>query len=63
MTFDHGAGVLSTEPLDLIAYEQTPVKGMYGAAFSPDCQLMAAAADGRCRVWSMDGVRSPGTTG
>ncbi len=55
MTFEHGAGVLSTESLELLAFEKTPVKGMYGVAISPDGRLMAtASADGRCRVWTVD---------
>ena len=57
MTFDHGAGVLSAESLDVIGYMKTPVKGMYGAAVSPDNRLLAtAAADGRFRVWSLEGT-------
>ena len=63
VTFDHGAGVVSAESMDLLAYVKTPVKGMYGAGFSADNLLMAAAAaDGRCRVWALEDVRSPGTT-
>ncbi len=55
MTFDHGAGVLSAESLELLAFEKTPVKGMYGVAISPDGRLMAtAAADGRCRMWALE---------
>ena len=54
MTFEYGAGVLSAETLELLAFEKTPVKGMYGVAISPDGRLMAtAAADGRCRVWAL----------
>ena len=63
VTFDHGAGVVSAESMHLLAYVKTPVKGMYGAGFSADNRLMAAAAaDGRCRVWALEDVRSPGTT-
>ena len=54
MTFDHGAGILSAETLELLAFEKTPVKGMYGVALSPDgCLMATAAADGRCRVWEL----------
>ena len=54
MTFEYGAGVLSAESLELLVFEKTPVKGMYGVAISPDGRLMATvSADGRCRVWAL----------
>ena len=56
MTYSGGAAVYSTEPYERIGAATTKVKGMYGVAFSPDGGLLAAAsADGKTRVWRVDG--------
>ena len=57
LTFDRGVGVLDAGTLQLLARESTPVKGMYGLAFSPDRALLAtASADGRVRVWDVSAL-------
>jgi WD40 repeat protein len=54
ITLDHGLALHEAERFERVAYEKTPVKGMYGVAFSPDGRLVAAtSADGKARVWEV----------
>ena len=56
MTYSGGVTVYSTEPYERIGAATTKVKGMYGVAFSPDGGLLAvASADGKTRVWRVEG--------
>lgn len=54
VTLDHGLTLHEAERFERVAYEKTPVKGMYAVAFSPDGSLVAAtSADGKVRVWEV----------
>ena len=49
-----GVRLLDADTLDTAAAAQTRIKGMYGAAASPDGNALAAvSADGKCRVWAI----------
>ena len=46
--------LLDAAALETVATAQTRIKGMYGAASSPDGNAVAAvSADGKCRVWGI----------
>ncbi len=56
LTYSGGVAAYTVEPFERIGAAKTKIKGMYGVAFSPRGNLLAAAsADGKTRVWRVDG--------
>ena len=50
-----GVRVLDGKTFEVVAQEETGIKGMYGVASSPDGSKVAAvSADGRLRVWTLE---------
>ena len=50
-----GVRVLDVESFEVVAQDETKIKGMYGVASSPDGSKVAAvSADGKLRVWSLE---------
>ena len=50
-----GVRLLDAQTLEVVAEDNTGIKGMYGVAASPDgTRVAAVSADGVLRVWALE---------